>query len=216
MTNLGGFSEEALQLFQLAAVERTFEFSEGGEVYDFTRCMRPNGTFYGTRGKCKSGSDAGAKAPVKPATPKGKKISEAATRHNTNKALGEMQRAAMSGGGAKAPKKLRATSSQLKESQAKLYDDAKAKRAAAKAAEKAARQVMKETKGDKSKEARQRRQEADKAWERAAAAAERAQNAWMKEHTRWSRAAGRDERAKMSPAQRAEARRVDKIIKERG
>lgn len=217
MSSLGGFSEEALQLFQLAASERAYEFSEDGEVYDFTRCMRPNGTFYGTRGKCKSGSDAGAKAPVKPATPKGKKISEAATRHNTNKALGEMQRAAMSAGKkAQAPKKPRASSSQLKESQAKLYDDAKAKRAAAKEAEKAARQVMKETKGDKSKEARQRRQEADKAWERAAAAADRAQNAWMKEHTRWSRAAGRDERAKMSPAQRAEARRVDKIIKERG
>lgn len=26
--------------------------------YDFARCMRPNGTFYGTRGKCKSGTEA--------------------------------------------------------------------------------------------------------------------------------------------------------------
>jgi hypothetical protein len=37
---LGGFSEEALQLFQLAASEQSYEFSEEGETYDFTRCMR--------------------------------------------------------------------------------------------------------------------------------------------------------------------------------
>jgi hypothetical protein len=30
-------------------------------VWDFTRCQRPNGTFYGTRGKCKSGDEVGAK-----------------------------------------------------------------------------------------------------------------------------------------------------------
>lgn len=43
MTNLGGFSEEALQLFQLAASERGYdEFAEEGETYDFTRCMRIN------------------------------------------------------------------------------------------------------------------------------------------------------------------------------
>lgn len=185
MTNLGGFSEEALLLYQLAAFDKAYEFSEEeGETYDFTRCMRPDGTFYGTSGTCKKGSSAGSKASVKPTTPKGKKP--------------------------------RATSSQLKESQAKLFDDAKAKHAAAKAAEKAFKQVERETKGDKSPEARKKRLEAGRAWDKAATAADTAQRKWMKEHERWSKASGREERAKMSPAQRAEARRVDKIIKERG
>jgi hypothetical protein len=48
MSVLGSFNDETFQ--------------------DFTRCMRPNGTFYGTRGKCKSESESGAKeeAPRRP------------------------------------------------------------------------------------------------------------------------------------------------------
>jgi chromosome segregation ATPase len=61
MSHLGGFSEEALQLFQLAASEQSYEFSEEGETYDFTRCMRPDGSFYGTGGSCRKGSQAEAK-----------------------------------------------------------------------------------------------------------------------------------------------------------
>ncbi len=70
---LGGFSEEALQLFQLAASEQSYEFSEGGETYDFTRCMRADGSFYGTRGSCKKGSAAGAKEKEAPKTEGGRK-----------------------------------------------------------------------------------------------------------------------------------------------
>jgi hypothetical protein len=70
---LGGFSEEALQLFQLAASEQSYEFSEGDEVYDFTRCMRPDGSFYGTSGTCKKGSAAGAKEKEAPKTAGGRK-----------------------------------------------------------------------------------------------------------------------------------------------
>lgn len=52
-------SEEALEQY-LALVEEKFEsnFSEG-ETYDFTRCVRPDGSVYGTRGKCRKGSEAG-------------------------------------------------------------------------------------------------------------------------------------------------------------
>jgi hypothetical protein len=71
MATLGGFTEEALALFQLALVEQYYEFSEDGEAtFDFTRCQRANGTFYGTSGKCRSGDQVGAKevpAPKKPA-----------------------------------------------------------------------------------------------------------------------------------------------------
>lgn len=63
---------------QAAAIrdlKKTMNFSEG-ETYDFTRCVRPDGSAYGTRGKCKKGTETGAKqeAPAKglrrkPATP---------------------------------------------------------------------------------------------------------------------------------------------------
>ncbi len=31
------------------------------DLWNFTRCQRPNGTFYGTRGKCRKGAEAGPK-----------------------------------------------------------------------------------------------------------------------------------------------------------
>ena len=58
---LGGFSEEALRLFQLAASELAYEFSEEGDTFDFARCQRPDGSFYGTAGKCRSGDPVGAR-----------------------------------------------------------------------------------------------------------------------------------------------------------
>ena len=42
------------------------------QAWDFARCQRPNGTFYGTRGKCRSGDEVGAKEEV-PAKPAAKK-----------------------------------------------------------------------------------------------------------------------------------------------
>jgi hypothetical protein len=52
MSNLGGFSEEALQLFQLAASERGYdEFAEEGHTHDFTRCVRHTGNMGGTSEK---------------------------------------------------------------------------------------------------------------------------------------------------------------------
>ena len=53
----GSFSEEALlQFAELAAQAQSLEFSEGG-TYDFTRCVRPNGSAYGTGGQCKKGTE---------------------------------------------------------------------------------------------------------------------------------------------------------------
>jgi hypothetical protein len=52
----GYFSEETLKQFaQLAGEEFGTNFSEG-DTYDFTRCVRPDGSAYGTRGACKSGT----------------------------------------------------------------------------------------------------------------------------------------------------------------
>jgi hypothetical protein len=53
----GLFSEEALlQYAELVAQSKSLDFSED-EFYDFTRCVRPNGTAYGTKGKCKKGTE---------------------------------------------------------------------------------------------------------------------------------------------------------------
>lgn len=52
----GSFSEEALRAYsELAAEKQGLNFAEG-DSYDFTRCVKPNGTAYGTKGQCKSGS----------------------------------------------------------------------------------------------------------------------------------------------------------------
>lgn len=52
-------------------------FSEGAQqTWDFVRCQRPDGSFYGTSGKCKSGSEVGAKE-IQKAQPKTRRAKEA-------------------------------------------------------------------------------------------------------------------------------------------
>jgi hypothetical protein len=53
----GSFSEEALRAYaELAAQKQGLNFAEGDDHYDFTRCVRPDGSAYGTKGQCKSGT----------------------------------------------------------------------------------------------------------------------------------------------------------------
>jgi hypothetical protein len=68
-TPLGSFSEEALKLYSdMVSLGWDLDFSEQGNHYDFARCVRADGTYYGTRGKCRKGTEAGAKeeAPKQP------------------------------------------------------------------------------------------------------------------------------------------------------
>jgi hypothetical protein len=67
MSNQGRFSEEAFEKYQRLLTEQgNLEFSEG-ETYDFTTCIRPDGSAYGTRGKCRKGTEGEARvAPVPP------------------------------------------------------------------------------------------------------------------------------------------------------
>jgi hypothetical protein len=54
----GYFTEETLSKYVELLEERIGpSYSEKSE-YDFTRCMRAAGSFYGTRGKCRKGSEA--------------------------------------------------------------------------------------------------------------------------------------------------------------
>ena len=48
---LGHFSEEAVEAFiQMSCEDKGLDYSE---TFDFARCQRPDGSFYGTRGTCK-------------------------------------------------------------------------------------------------------------------------------------------------------------------
>ena len=80
----GSFSSDALQAYKtLIAEQHPSDFSEG-ETYDFTRCVRKDGTVYGTSGQCRKGTEQvkedalgkkvrgkgkGAKKAVKPTLP---------------------------------------------------------------------------------------------------------------------------------------------------
>ena len=69
----GFVSEEALAEYsRLAAEKLNLDFAEG-EVYDFARCMRADGSFYGTSGTCKKGTAAGDKEAEAPKTAGGRK-----------------------------------------------------------------------------------------------------------------------------------------------
>jgi len=55
----GGFTEEALEAYLKALSDQAgIDFSEG-DTYDFTRCVRSDGSSYGTGGKCRKGTESG-------------------------------------------------------------------------------------------------------------------------------------------------------------
>lgn len=68
---LGSFSENSLRAY-VSLLEEEVEFSEN-ETYDFTRCVRSDGSAYGTRGKCRKGSEE-AKEVEAPAPAKAGKV----------------------------------------------------------------------------------------------------------------------------------------------
>jgi hypothetical protein len=59
---LGSFSEKGLEAYKEAiqAYSGRVNFSES-ETYDFARCVRPDGSVYGTRGKCRKGTETSDK-----------------------------------------------------------------------------------------------------------------------------------------------------------
>lgn len=62
----GSFSDEALEAYsKLAAAKLPSDFAEG-ETYDFARCVRADGSHYGTSGTCRKGRETGDKEPEAP------------------------------------------------------------------------------------------------------------------------------------------------------
>jgi hypothetical protein len=68
----GSFSSQALEAYE-ALIADTFslDFSED-QVYDFTRCVRPDGSSYGSRGKCRKGTEQAKEGRQRPAMIYGK------------------------------------------------------------------------------------------------------------------------------------------------
>jgi hypothetical protein len=70
----GSISDEALATYtQLVADTLGVDFVES-DTYDFTRCVRSDGSAYGTRGKCKSGKESAAVKTLANILPKGETI----------------------------------------------------------------------------------------------------------------------------------------------
>jgi hypothetical protein len=70
----GSISDEALVAYtQIVSESLGVDFSEG-DTYDFTRCVRSDGSAYGTRGKCKSGKESAAIKSLAGMLPEGETI----------------------------------------------------------------------------------------------------------------------------------------------
>jgi hypothetical protein len=63
---MGYFSEDALKKFNSMCADG-MDFAEES-TYDFTRCVMPDGEYYGTDGKCKKGKPVGDKEKKAPTT----------------------------------------------------------------------------------------------------------------------------------------------------
>lgn len=86
----GSFSEEALRAYsELAAEKQGLDFAEG-DSYDFTRCVRPDGSVYGTGGRCRKGTETGAKESSAPVAP-GQKTSNKKSAVKSETAIKELE-----------------------------------------------------------------------------------------------------------------------------
>jgi len=168
----GSFSEEALEQFaQLAAQTQAADFAED-DLYDFTRCVRPDGSAYGTRGKCRKGTEGGPAE--KPAS-----RPRAATDSDAKAVVQKMKGA-----------KPRASSNDLKKEWGKAEK-------AVKAAKGELALVNAATKGDKSPESLRRRLNASMVLDKAERAAVKASDKYFAAAKRESNAAMTPEQRKL-------------------
>lgn len=201
------FTDEALKAAYALAELKYSEDPEDqlafAEAYDFARCQRPDGSFYGTSGQCRKGKDAGAK-PEEPKKLKTDFRKEVAAGAAKRKERDEKRAARMT-----RDNELRG---QIREGMAAL----KPVKAELARRERAMKEAERRVKKDPSKENRanlKTMQRAVREQDLAARKAEREIEKMAKERFRISQ---QNERERMTPAQRREAARVRKIIKERG
>jgi hypothetical protein len=243
----GYFSEETLNNYaRLAAEKLDVDFAEGN-FYDFTTCIRPDGSAYGTSGKCRKGTEGEAQRDPSKDVKRGDTLIGTSPRNMQIDKLNELKKeyedykkkfggradlknvmeayekriasgeqALKAGAPAKAESPKATNSAQIAKTVKELSDKWQDTRVAVRNAENEYKQVMKMTKNDNSPAARKQRLEAGRAVDKAQQVRDRAQRAWDKMSSKFHSARKREELKAMSPEQRKEARRVEKIIKERG
>jgi hypothetical protein len=165
--------------------------------------MRPDGSYYGTRGRCKKGSEAGAakeepKSGVGPARI-GKGLDRQAVGGKKEVARVKEENRLKAEKGAAKPKRKLATASEARDAWRETEK-------VVKSAKEEYNRVRKETKGDKSPEARKRLLTA-------AYALDKAERAAAKASDKFGAAAKRESRKAMTPEQRKEERDWDKNMK---
>ena len=236
----GYFNDQALEAYELLVADsKGFDFSEGESTYDFTRCVRPDGSAYGTGGKCRQGTESGpAPEPVKKAKDviqegiKGSspsRLKQMAKESGSNSVRGDLtvtpegkyilkgkkvtlNEAIMYLGKLnKAEEKQTAPEKPKRQLATKEQAQAAWKAAADnfKKAEAAYKAAVKA--GGRNPDA-----ETQKKIRQLGAAADKAENLNMKAMDAFDRASKRNARSKMSPSQRREERKWDQFKKEHG
>lgn len=210
------FSDAAVRA-AYALAELKFSENEEGQLrfseatYDFTRCQRADGSFYGTSGKCRTGKDAGAKA-VEPKQPPAAK-----TAVDTPKAAAApAPKARVSNERIAAVRELKSKDAQLRSAASDKAADQKTRKAELDRLQRAFNAQEKAVKAEPTRENKERL----KRVRTALIQQDRFYNQGQRELERIGRSriqlSKMIERMQMSPEQRAEARRISKIIKERG
>ncbi len=201
------FSDEALRnamaLAELKYSENPEDQVAFEEAYDFARCQRPDGSFYGTSGQCRKGKESGAKeaAPKKMKTDFRNDVAASAAKRKARdeKIVARQNRDR---------ELLTDIRGKVAEQRALKKDVATLERGAKEAARKVKKDPSKEN-----KDQLKRINAALRVQDRALAKMEREIDKMARERGRIAQQA---ERERMTPAQRAEAARIRKIIKERG
>ena len=230
----GSISEEALNQYnRLVAEKQGLDFAEG-DTYDFTTCIRSDGSAYGTGGTCRKGTEGEAKAKEPGSSSgipiltrgdmKGMKESElkdikkrmdneafgTGTKPMSNekmKAMFEQNKAINEELASRG-----STSAASAPAKRQLATSADAKSAwqesekAVKAAKANLKSVGAETMGDKSPGARERRR-------KAAEALDKVERKALKASDKYFAARKREERSAMTPAQRKLEREADQLTK---
>jgi hypothetical protein len=216
----GEFSEETLSTYRELVKER-FGASFSESEYDFTRCVRPDGTAYGTSGQCRKGTEAGVKEESKiigNATPAQRAAMENRA-HQMRSRNAQADRHALAKKVAKEMGKgmtdlevarevtrrqeKMAKTRELYSKTTKLKGDWQKARESEKFAKGEESRIKKETKGDKSPEARDKRLKAAKDRDKAETQVLRAQDKFFAASKALSRLT-------MTPEQRKEERAWDK------
>lgn len=224
------FTDEALRnayaLAELKYSENEEDQVAFEEAYNFTTCERPDGSRYGTSGQCRKGTETSAAAKAN-RTASQLAPKEQAARAERQKA-GEANRQAQAGAAAaaKAATKTAARRGESPEMKAKDNElrtqikdkmgQQKERKAELDRIERAFKMQEKAVKAEPTKENKERLKRVRTALiqqERSYNRGERELEKMGKERMRLQQ---KMERAKMSPAQRAEDRRIRAIIRERG